>query len=309
MELIKVSLKTIEQFNTLPLEQMITCIGEFDGIHIAHQELFNKTLISAQEKKLKSCVITFYPHPDYVLKLRNDDTYLTPLSEKEQIISSFGFDYLIVINFDLELASLNYQTFFELFLKRFEKIVVGFDFSFGSRGTGKVKELMQLHKNVCVVNCLEYNNKKIGSELIRQLLNKGNIKEVNYLLGRNYYVRGIVSGGSRIGRKIGYPTANISIDKEFQLFKEGVYAIIITIESIQYLGIANFGTNPSFNKVDAPRLEVFIFNFNSNIYNDNVKVELLEYIREEKTFKDKEEFKEELQNNCKYVEEKYGENL
>ena len=168
---------------------------------------------------------------------------------------------------------------------------------------------MQLHKNVCVVNCLEYNNKKIGSELIRQLLNKGNIKEVNYLLGRNYYVRGIVSGGSRIGRKIGYPTANISIDKEFQLFKEGVYAIIITIESIQYLGIANFGTNPSFNKVDAPRLEVFIFNFNSNIYNDNVKVELLEYIREEKTFKDKEEFKEELQNNCKYVEEKYGENL
>ena len=309
MELINVSINDNKKLNCLPLENMVTCVGEFDGIHIAHQELFNKTLENAKKYNLNSCVITFHPHPDYVLGLRNEYTYLTPLNEKIKIIESFGFDYMILIEFSRELASLDYLAFYEMFLQRFKMIVVGFDFSFGFKGLGKVDNLIQLHKNVIVVKCLEYKTKKIGSELIRQKLSDGNILEANYLLGRNYYITGIVSSGAKIGRTIGYPTANIQIDKDFQLFKEGVYAVLILIEDVKYLGIANFGTNPSFNKVDKPRLEVFIFNFNKDIYNDKVKVELLDFVRGEKIFNSKQEFKDELIKNCEYVKEKYGELL
>lgn len=309
MELINISINDYKKLNNLPLEKMVTCAGEFDGIHIAHQELFNKTIENAKKNDLFSCVITFHPHPDYVLGLRNDFTYITPLDEKNKIIESFGFDYLVLIEFSRELASLDYLSFYEMFLKRFKMLVVGFDFSFGFKGLGKVNDLIKLHQDVIVVKCLEYKAKKIGSELIRQMLLKGEIEEANYLLGRNYYITGVVLGGSKIGRTIGYPTANVQIDKEYQLFKEGVYAILITIKDTKYLGIANFGTNPSFNKVDSPRLEVFIFNFSDNIYNDEVKVELLDYVRAEIVFSSKEEFQKELSKNCEYVKEKYGELL
>ncbi len=306
MELIDISLENIEELEKLPLEKMITCLGEFDGIHIAHKQLFEETLKEGGNNQLLTSVITFYPHPDYILNIRREEGYLTPLNEKEKIISSMGFDYLIVIKFDQELASLPYIEFYDIVLKRFKMIVAGFDFSFGYRGQGKVEQLMKLHNNVKIIKCLEYKNKKIGSDIIREFLSNGNIKETNYLLGRCYAIEGVVENGSKIGRTINYPTANINIDNEYFLFKKGVYAVHIYIRNKKYLGIANFGINPSFNIIECPRLEVFIFDFHNDIYGEHVRVELLEWVRDEKRFKDKKQFQEELLRNCKYVNEKYG---
>lgn len=306
MELINVTLENLKELEKLPLEKMVTCLGEFDGIHIAHKQLFEETLNEGHTRKLLTSVITFYPHPDYVLNIRLEEGYLTPLQEKEKIIANMGFDYLIIMQFDKQLSSLVYVDFFDIVLKRFNMIVAGFDFSFGYRGQGKVEQLQKLHNNVKVIKCIEYQNKKIGSDIIRKYLLDGKLEEANFLLGRRYAIEGVVKSGSQIGRTINYPTANIQIDNGYFLFKNGVYGVYIYIRNKKYLGIANFGINPSFNVISSPRLEVYIFDFHNNIYDERVRVELIEWIRDERVFKDKQQLQIELVKNCAYVKEKYG---
>lgn len=301
MELIRLNFEN----NNFPAN-LVCCIGEFDGIHFAHQALIKKVVEVSKLKKLKSAVITFDPHPDYVLNKSSKEKYITPLSDKALILEKMEIDYLLVINFDNRLSNLSYIDFYDFFLKSFDTIIIGYDFKFGYKGIGSPEKLTKLHKNVIIIDKIIYSNKKIGTkDIVSQLLN-GNLEFVNKILGRNYKVTGKVIEGSKIGNKIGYPTANLLILDKYYEVKSGVYCVNVLYENKGYLGIANYGVNPSFNKVDIPRLEVHIFNFEKDIYNEVISVEFIEYLREEIKFENIEQFLKQMKKDCDYCISKYG---
>lgn len=302
MELIKV------KFNENKIPDGITaCIGEFDGVHIAHQKLIEKTIQIGDEYNLKKGIITFEPHPDYVLNKNKEEKYITLLDEKIKYIEqNFNIDYFILIDFNLQLASLTYEKFFEMYLKNIKYLIVGYDFKFGKYGEGNIEKLKQIHNNVIVIDQINYENKKISSSLITNYLKNGNINLVNMLLGRPFSVVGTVSEGSKIGSSIGFPTANIWIDKKYCDIKKGVYACYGIIDNKKYLGICNYGVNPSFNKINSPRLETHFFDFDQNLYGKIIKIELIDFIREEAKFQSIDEFLIQLKKDINICKEKFG---
>ncbi len=303
MELIKIDLNN---YNLIP-KNIVACIGEFDGIHSAHQQLINKVIEISKIKKLPSSIITFDPHPDFVLNKNKVEEYVTPLIEKFNLVDEKYFlDYFIVISFTEELSKLPYQDFYNNFLKNINTIICGFDFRFGKFGQGNSNILKKLHENVVVIEKISYNDNKIGTTGIIDYLHQGNMKMVNLLLGRYYKVSGVVKEGSKIGKTMGYPTANLEITDKYCNVKNGVYVVKVDIENSFYLGIANYGYNPSFNKISKPRLEVHIFDLNENLYGKVMSVEFIEFIRDEKVFNSKEDFIKQLQIDCKYCLDNYG---
>ena len=161
MELIKVSFEK----NIIP-ENIVACIGQFDGVHIAHQALIEQVISIGKQKKLKTGIITFDPHPDFILNKTLKEEYITPFTEKKQIIEKFNVDYLIVINFSYELSKLTYDEFYNKFLKKINTIVVGYDFKFGYKGIGNVDILKKMHNDVIVVDKITVNNNKVGTKNI-----------------------------------------------------------------------------------------------------------------------------------------------
>lgn len=299
MELIK-----IDNLNNFIPSNLVACIGEFDGLHKAHNVLIEKVIELSKAYDKKSCVITFDPHPDYVLSKSEKEEYITPLKEKIKLLEN-KIDYLIVINFNTEIANLSYLEFYNLFLNKIDYLVVGYDFRFGFKGLGNIDILKQLHKNVFVVDEVQLDGKKIGSKTIVNALKTGDIDLVNKLLGRYFKISGVVSKGSMIGRTIGYPTANVIFDDKYCLLKKGVYGVYINVFGKKHLGIANYGINPSFNKIDNPRLEVYIFDFDNDIYDLNVEVEIIGFIREEKKFDNIDEFLIQINKDCNYCISKW----
>lgn len=306
MELINLDLN-----NTNTPENIVACIGVFDGVHLGHQRLIKSVEDKGKELNLKKAVITFEPHPDFILKKSNNEKYLTPLEEKRKIIEYyFDIDYFIVIKFNKELSKLSYIDFYNLFLKKINHIIVGYDFKFGYLGEGNIEKLQKLHSNCTIIDKVEsgFNDEKVSSKLIVKLLNEGNICLVTKLLNNRFYrISGIVNHGSHIGTTIGFPTANINISNEYYTLKNGVYVVRVNYNKKYYLGIANYGCNPSFNKIDKPRLEVNIFDFNDDIYDKKIDVEFMEFIRKEMCFESINAFKEQLKKDIEYCKKEYGE--
>ncbi len=311
MEIIKINLSNIN----MP-KNLVSCIGAFDGLHKGHQKLLETVITIGNINNYKTAMITFDPHPNFILKDDFEDLYITPLNKKIDILQkNYKIDYLIIIQFDEKLVKLTYEEFYNLFLKDLSTIVVGYDFRFGFKGIGNSQLLKELHNvndnEVIIINKVidDENNSKIGTKQIIEHLKKGNIVKVNNLLGYNYTVEGKVIEGSHIGTKIGYPTANIEIGEKYCYVKKGVYAVNVIINNISYLGIGNYGINPTFNKINKPRLEVHIFNFNNNIYGKIIKIEFIEFIREEKIFISVDDFLKQLKHDCNYCLNKYSKNL
>lgn len=301
MELIKLSLG-----NCNVPSNIVACIGEFDGVHIAHQRLIEEVIKLGKSKNLKTGIITFDPHPDFILNKSYNEEYITPHNHKLDILNDYLIDYFIVIEFTKELSNLTYDLFYDKFLKGLNTIVIGYDFKFGNKGLGNSTVLKQMHNNVVVIDKISINDKKIGTQNIINCLKKGEVALANNMLGRFYKIKGTVIKGSQIGNKIGYPTANVDITEKYCVIKKGVYAVRVLLENKYYLGIANYGINPSFNEIEKPRLEVHIFDFNKDIYYENIDVEFLEYIRDEVKFNGVDEFLLQLNKDCNYCINKYG---
>lgn len=266
--------------------QFVATIGMFDGVHLGHQKIL-KQMKQLATSPIKTIVITFYPHPDYVLDKRDNFGYIDSIESKANFLANYDIDYLLVIEFTHELALLSPNDF----LKLIEPIdivtfVVGSDFRFGFKGQGNYADL-QKRANVVIVGDVTFNHQKLGSENIRALLSNGDVLEVSKLLGRNYYITGTVSYGRQIGHTLGFPTANIEIEKTF--LKNGVYVVKVGIKDKYYYGLGNLGNNPTLNYVKTRRLEVHILNFNENIYEQQVRVEFIDFIRDEIKFETKEQ--------------------
>ena len=267
-----------KNFISLP-EPVCAAIGNFDGVHLGHQKLIDE----CKRHGYKSAVLTFYPHPSVFLKKIPNYSLITPLEKKTDVISKMGVDYLIVVEFNEQVAQMSKQEFIDALHKmNIKSCVCGYDFTFASKAEGTIRDLEKEFEFYEVKKFL-MGDIRVSSTYVRELLSSGDVKEAGRMLGRQYSIRGNVVYGSQNGRLLGFPTANVDY-KNFFLPKTGVYFVNVIVDGIPYLGMANIGHNPTVEFVDKPRLEVNIFGFDEDIYLSNIEVYFIDRIRDEKKF-------------------------
>jgi riboflavin kinase / FMN adenylyltransferase len=286
-------------------------MGYFDGVHRGHQQVILEAKNHAEEKGICSAVMTFDPHPSVVLGRTNQRTqYITPLTEKIKIIEELGIDYLFIINFTVEFANLLPQEFIDQYVIGLNvmHVVAGFDFTYGRMGKGTMETLPFHSRNefsYSIVPKFTQDDEKVSSTRIRTLLKEGKTDALLSLLGRFYTTSGIVIHGDKRGRTIGFPTANVGINEEYIIPPVGVYAVRMKVKSNWYNGVCNIGYKPTFNK-EALHLsvEVHLFNFNEEIYGEEVVIEWHIHLRKEQKFSGIEELvaqiEKDKQNSLNY---------
>ena len=304
-------LEFTEYVNRQYEHNLVIAIGQFDGLHIAHKELVKITLESAKINNYKTAIMTFDPHPDYVLGKEEKNLRVMTIEEKAAMLEKFGIDFLIIINFDKEVSSLSPRQFIidYLFTINVKEVVVGSDFVFGKNGSGTGEMIFELSGQTIkgvVVPEMRVDNEKIGTCKLKKLLRNGEVNEIKKWLGRNFSIIGIVEEGKKIGREIGFPTVNLSLREDFVDIKKGVYAVHVYYQCKKYYGISNVGNNPSFNFKNNVSLETFIFDFNENIYGKFVTIEFVDFIREEIKFSSREELISQINSDIKKAREILG---
>jgi len=267
-------------------------IGFFDGIHLGHREVIDHANKEALEQGLKLAVMTFDPHPSIVLGKRNEKVfYITPLDQKLELLESMGVDTTFVVRFTSDFAQLTPEIFVETFIRQLNvtHVTAGFDFTFGAFGSGDMDVMKQLAKNqfkVSVVEKKSDDSKKISSTRIRQALTAGDMEKVHELLGRPFQIPGVVVHGDKRGRQIGFPTANIQAKEGSFIPATGVYSVRMLVQDEWTDGVCNVGYKPTFKSPDEKKLtiEVHLFNFDRNIYGEEVYVDWYHHIRNERKF-------------------------
>ena len=279
----------------------IATIGSFDGIHIGHKKILQTLTKIAKKNNGKSILITFWPHPRYVLKKNNDFKLLTSLDEKIKLFEKNKIDILYIVDFSLKFSKVSANKFIENILLEKLKInclLIGYNNNFGKNREGNIRYLEENNKkfDIDIISIPKQSVEKISisSTKIREYLNDGKISSANRLLGRKYSINGKVVRGNGIGRKINFPTANIEIDEPKKLLpKSGVYAVEVILNRKIYLGMLNIGYNPTI-KNEKKSIEVNIFEFSEDIYNNKISINFIRRIRNEKKFKNLNELKKQL---------------
>ena len=282
-------------------ENLCLALGYFDGIHLGHLQLIEECNKVAKEKGLTSALLTFDPAPNSVLR---PSTYLgniNSLDDKLKIIESLGIEKVYVFKFCKELANLSKEEFISKILLKLKTkyIVCGFDFTFGYKGLGDSK-FLQNYFDISIIDEYKVDGEKVSTSRIKNALINGDIKTCNKLLGYNFMISGPVIHGLKNGRKIGYPTANID-HNGYVLPKKGVYACYTYIDGKKYKSMVNVGNHPTISKLDKPIIESYILDFDEEIYNKNIKIEFIEYIRDEKKFENVENLKNRLNLDTKLI--------
>ncbi len=295
-------MKLYNSFNIKKIHKnSIILIGNFDGLHRGHQKLFN--LAKRYQKKFKSKigVLTFEPMPKMFFNPNLNNFRLSNLNQKIENLKKLSVDFAIIKKFNRKFSKTKSIFFIKETLgKKLNPkfIFVSNNFRFGNKREGNVKELIKYEKlckyKIVKPQPLKIKNKIISSSLIRKYLQNGKLNNVNKLLKRNWSIDGKVQKGRQLGKKIGFPTANIDI-KDYILAKPGVYAVKVRkMKSTNYIkGIANLGYRPTFNEKKI-LLEVHLFNFSGNLYNKHLRVEFLKFIRAEKKFKNINQLKKQI---------------
>ena len=289
----------------------IILIGNFDGLHLGHQKLFNSAYLLKRKKKLKVGVYTFDPIPKMFFFKNIQNYRVSNLNQKISLFKKFKVDFIVNQTFNKKFSKLSCNKFIENILYKKLKakyIFVSNNFRFGNKREGNVKLLKSLEQKynykIIKPSPLKNKNRIISSTLIRNLLKKGKLNLANKYLGRNWSVEGFVTKGRQMGKKIGFPTCNISM-QNYVIAKPGVYAVKIFIEknNKSLKGIANLGYRPTFNQ-NKILLEVNIFNFNKNIYNKKLTVQFLKFIRGEKKFRGVNQLRKQIKLDLK-IAKKY----
>jgi riboflavin kinase/FMN adenylyltransferase len=288
----------------------IATVGTFDGVHQGHLNIIELLISKAKELNGKSILITFDPHPRTVVSGGFKNQLLTTLDEKVELLNKLGVDEVLVINFTKEFAQLTYEEFIkEIIVDKVnaEHIIIGHDHKFGKDRNGnedKLRELAQkMNFYVSAVEAKKVDNEIVSSTKIRNALTEGRIKEANKYLGWNYYFSGKVIKGAKRGRLLGFPTANIELLDENKLIpKSGVYAVKCYLKDQIIFGVMNIGNRPTFNDIDYIIIEVHLINFDNFIYDEIIKIEFIERIRDEQKFEGRESLIEQITKDKKQAE-------
>ncbi|NRD78884.1 bifunctional riboflavin kinase/FAD synthetase [Bacillus sp. BRMEA1] len=275
--------------NTFP--PLAMALGYFDGVHRGHKQVIAEAKKQAIVKGLNSAVMTFDPHPSVVLgRSEQHVQYITPLSEKEKIMEREGIDYLFIVHFTHEFANLLPQEFVDQFIigLNVRHVVAGYDFTYGRMGKGTM-ETLPFHSRekftYSIVPKLTEGDEKVSSTRIRSLIKTGRMQELPALLGRFYTTTGVVIHGDKRGRTIGFPTANIHLNDDYMIPPAGVYTVRMMVKGTWFNGVCNVGYKPTFNKEAVSlSVEVHLFDFHQEIYDETVEIEWHCYLRKEQKF-------------------------
>jgi len=294
----------IHYIDDIPFQkESVLTVGTFDGIHQGHMALMNRLVQKANKHNCRSVVVSFDPHPRSIINAgENGIRLLTTLEERSRRLSEFGVDVLCVIPFTRDFSLQNSKEFVKNIL--YSRIgltyfIIGYDHHFGKNRDGNAQTLQQMSSDldfeVEIVEKKEMGDLTISSTKIRQSLElDGNVGRAEELLGRPYSFEGVVVHGDERGRTIGFPTANIQLNHRDKLIpKEGTYVIEAKLNGITYRGMMNIGNRPTFDGQNQ-RIEVHLFSFNQQIYGQNLRVFLIERIRDEKKFKSSNELIKQL---------------
>lgn len=269
----------------------VLTIGSYDGIHTGHQKIINTLKVYSNRYNLKSVVIFFKFPPKLILTNRLKDNVLTMPDEKREILEKFNIDILSEIEFNDKIHKLSAEVFFEKYIYSKYKpcvIVVGKDFSIGKNREGNLlwlkRKAQELKIELVIMDFVKYTEHKISSSLIRTMLHSDDVETANKCLGREYSVEGFVVRGAQLGRKIGFPTANLQIPEE-KLLPKGIYITKTIVDNKTYMSVASIGKRPTLKTMNSALIpEVHILNFNKDIYGKKIKVLFYKKIRNEKKF-------------------------
>lgn len=283
-------------------------LGNFDGVHLGHREIFRTLTRRARELGVRSVVYTFEPHPLKVLAPDRAPLMLNTPAEKERLIRASNVDILARIPFSTDVARQKARDFVRLVLVEklhVRALVIGYDFAFGHDREGNGDFLLEQAKthdfSVDVLQPVGADGQPYSSTRVRELLNRGEVEKIPAQLGRHYTLGGMVVGGDKRGRLLGYPTANLRSDKE-QLPAHGVYAVMVRRGEYEYQGVVNIGCRPTYGAGETT-IEVFLFDFEGDLYGEELRLYFVSRLREERSFVSSLELKAAIKNDVALARE------
>jgi riboflavin kinase/FMN adenylyltransferase len=294
----------IEQFEKL--ENGVVTTGTFDGVHIGHRTILSRLNEVAKKMKGESVLLTFYPHPRMVLQEDAELRLINTIDEKTKLLEQAGIDHLIIHPFTKAFSRTTSLEFVRDILVNqigTKKLVIGYDHHFGRNREGSFEHLKEYGPvygfEVEEISAQDIESVNVSSTKIRKALVAGDVKTANTYLGHHFQLNGVVVHGNKVGRELGYPTANIDIQNKYKLIPaEGVYAVKVNLGDGSYGGMLNIGRRPTINSGNGEQsIEVNIFEFKKEIYGEKIQLELIERIRDEKKFDNKEELIAEMQKD------------
>jgi len=285
----------------------ILTLGTFDGVHKGHKKIISRLISEAKEYNLKAIILTFFPHPRSIISDKKNIKSINTLDEKIEIFGQLGLDELIIQNFDKSFSEMSADEFIELIVNNLnlKKIIVGYNHRFGKNRSADIQFLkkfsLKYDFEVIEIKAFEIEKIKISSTKIRNSINDGNIDICNNYLGYNFNINGEVVKGKKIGKSIGFPTANIRIDEKYKILpKNGVYIVKCYFDKEKHYGMLNIGYNPTFG-LNEKTIEVNIFDFDKDLYGKILKIDFLKFIRNEIKFDNAEMLQNRLledRENC-----------
>ncbi|ESU23716.1 riboflavin kinase / FMN adenylyltransferase [Flavobacterium enshiense DK69] len=290
---------SIQEFSTSA--GTVVTLGTFDGVHIGHQSILDKVISSSKKLGCESLVLTFFPHPRMVLQHDSEIKLLNTIEEKSLLLEKAGIDNLVIHPFDQTFSQLTAEEFVkDILVNRFrvKKIIIGHDHRFGKNRTATIDDLirfgMEYGFEVEQISAQEVDAVSVSSTKVRTALDEGNVALASQYLGYDYFFSGTVAEGRKLGRTIGYPTANIKIDESYKLIpRNGVYIVSSEIGGEKVYGMMNIGINPTVGGT-AQSIEVYFFDFDQDLYGKRITVTVYEKIRDEQKFASVDELRMQL---------------
>ena len=287
----------------------VLSLGMFDGVHLGHVSIINQLKEIAQKYDLETAILTFWPHPRKVFNPNDELHLLNTLDEKIALLEKAGIEVVFLQEFDENFRNLTGEEFIELILVEklnVKHVIIGYDHVFGKNKSGNFDLLQQLSEklgyDVAQLKAVKEGDFNISSTKIRNCLGNGNIIGANKMLGYHYSVSGKVVDGKKLGRTIGYPTANLEINELKLLPKKGAYIVEVSVKNKFYKGMLSIGTNPTVNG-EKLTVEVYILDFNEDIYGEEITVKFRDFLHEEIKFESLEKLIERLDEDKRLTEE------
>lgn len=282
----------------------VVTIGTFDGVHVGHRKIIDKLVANANANKLNSTILTFFPHPRMVLQQANELKLLNTLDEKIAILESSGLDQLIIHPFTKEFSRMSAEQYVKEILVdhiNAKKVIIGYDHRFGRNRTANIEDLTKFGKKygfeVEQISAEEVDEVSVSSTKIRKALETGDIATANSYLGYSYMFSGVVSRGRGIGKNLGFATANIHIEEKYKLIpKDGIYVVRTQYDGKLLYGMMSIGFNPTVQGSNRT-IEVHLFDFDSDLYGETLRVEILQRLRDEEKFDSIEDLKLQIERD------------